>query len=191
MWSSFPLNKCFISVTGDALDDEQRRKLSPELFRLLRLLWKPFSCLSFLDNWDWHLWSLWWTSTGWRSFIRQHYKPLVTRRGRRQLAQLRSPPHSDHTLALLMLVFVAQMDQKKILLRMADCPPTKTGAKEQQSFRSIFLMVSLLLLLQTRMQSKMDFDYRENFNCSKDDISFQYFSTRVWSRHILADVWCQ
>ena len=36
--------------TGDALDDEQRRELPPELLRLLRLQRKPFSCLTLLDN---------------------------------------------------------------------------------------------------------------------------------------------
>ena len=59
-----------------------------------------------------------------------------------------------------------------------------TGAKEQQSFLSTFPAASLLLLCQMRMQSKMDFDYRENSN-SSDDISFQYFSTR----HILAGLY--
>ena len=38
--------------TGDALDDEQRRELPPELLRLLRLQRKPFSRLPFLDNWE-------------------------------------------------------------------------------------------------------------------------------------------
>ena len=89
-----------------------------------------------------------------------HYKTLIPRRGRHQLAQLRSPPHSDPTLALLVLV--DQMDQKALATRVGGSP-TKTGAKEQQSFPRTFLKASLLLLSQMKMQSKMDFDYRENF----------------------------
>ena len=90
----------------------------------------------------------------------KHYKTLISRHGRHQMAQLRSPPHSDPTLALL--VSVAQMDQKALATRVGGSP-TKTGAKERQSFPKTFLKASLVLLSQMRMQSKMDFDYRENF----------------------------
>ena len=52
---------------GDALDDEQRRELPPELLRLLRLQRQPLSCLPLLDNWERHLWPFCRPSAGCRN----------------------------------------------------------------------------------------------------------------------------
>ena len=54
-------------LSGNALDDEQGRKLPPELHQLLRLLWQPDPGHPLVDIRKRHIWSFCRTPTGWPS----------------------------------------------------------------------------------------------------------------------------
>ena len=160
-------------LSGNALDDEQGRKLPPELHQLLRLLWQHDPGHPLVDIWKRHIWSFFRTPTGWPSgggiIVWQIF---TSRPGTHQQAQLPLPPHSNPTLVPLVLVILMLM--------------WSIGAKERQSFHRSFPRAFRRLLLKTQIQSKMGLGYPGNFS-RRDDISFQYFTNRLCPSSFIFD----